>query len=364
MLSVDLAFESVLEKTAKGVNVTRFCAEHEFTITSAKFKLEYHYLANQDQLRGFDKVLYWGDFHHWIGYANGDWLRRWQNREPSRGKDEIIDAWYKRFLLEGAEDIQKRASAFGGTLYGLNGQQLRDRRYGSALASLYGNSQLVLMRDHVSANFVEQLTPRHVSAFGCDCAFLLDSDQILSQELHRSAREDDPYMVCSFGRSEASTALQAFATILAAQMKLRIVNLDWLGPQGLDGLMSKLIIIKKARYVITDIYHLSVTSWRENVPALCIGKGGSDSDGTLSDKKKEILYRQIFASDKYLYTEDVLNALGSDPTLVRYCAECIEAIEDEKSNEFVCNMVERQKRLALSRLLNLLDGSGASAAGG
>jgi Polysaccharide pyruvyl transferase len=355
MLSVDLAFESVREKAGHNINVTQFCAEGKLTLGNDNVAIDYESLESQEQLRFFDKILYWGDFHHWIAYANGDWLKRWQNREPTRSKDDIIDAWYKLFLLEDAEDIQGRVAIFGSTLYGLTGHQLLDVRYRAALESLLINARLVLMRDHVSANFVEQLAPNRVSTFGCDCALLLDARRLsANDERHPTTEDGAPYIVCSFGRSGAKSALRAFGVALAAQRKLKVVNLEWLGPHGLDGLISKLSIIKKAQFVVTDIYHLSVTAWRENVPALCVGKGVSNVTGTLSDKKKEIFYRQIFASDKYMYLEDILAALGSDKILAIYCERFLERIEDQQSNAFISDAIERQKKSALSRLLKFI----------
>jgi hypothetical protein len=355
MLSVDLAFEAVREMAGNNIHVTQFCAEGKLTLGNDKIAIDYESLDNQEQLRSFDKIIYWGDFHHWINYANGDWLRRWQSREAARSPNDIIDAWYKLFLLEDAEDLQRRAAIFGSTLYGLTGQQLLDLRYLAALKRLLGNSPLVLMRDHASSNFVEQLAPSHVSAFGCDCALLLDARR-LSTDDERYARAPDgaPYIVCSFGRSGARSALRALAATLAAQNKLKVVNLEWLSPHGLDGLISKLSIIKGAEFVVTDIYHLSVTSWRENVPALCIGRGGSSAVGTLSDKKKEIFYRQIFASDKYMYLEDIMAALASDNILTAYCANFLKRIGDQKSNAFICAAIEAQKRKALSRLVKFI----------
>jgi hypothetical protein len=51
------------------------------------------------------------------------------------------------------------------------------------------------------------------------------------------------------------------------------------------------------------IHHLAVNSWREGVPAICIGMGAETRAGTLSDKKKELFYAACGARPFYVFIE-------------------------------------------------------------
>ena len=302
MISSDLAFMSVHKRIGQEYSVTFLCAELKYTISHAQYPIHYELLSDQKQLHEFDLIVYWGDFIHWIGYAFQDWLPRHQIIHPSHSEQSILDLWYKLFLLEGAPDLQKKTLIFGGTLYALNAKQLSDERYVSALTSLYKNVKLALLRDELSANLMSQLIPGIGDFFGCDCALLMTNNL---PGVERTTQER--YVLCSFGRSDSSAAMPGFAIKIAEKMGLKLIYMDWLGqPFGMDAFQNRLKMVCGAELVITDIYHLSVNSWREGVPAICIGKGAGNPTDTLSDKKKEIFYRQMFGAEWYLYLEDLL----------------------------------------------------------
>ena len=137
-------------------------------------------------------------------------------------------------------------------------------------------------------------------------------------------------------------------------MELPLATLNWQNPIGLAGLGDMLAIVKQADYVVTDIYHLAVSAWREGVPALCVGNGGSYPQSTVSDKKKEILYGQIFASDMYLYVEEILDALRRDAELTNYCGRQVKRLCNDQANQVVHEMIDRQRRVARAHLVEAL----------
>lgn len=351
MLSVDLAFISVQEAIGKEFAFTFFCAEEEFKVSNDQYSMSYELLSDQSQLLNFDLIIYWGDFLHWIGYAKNDWMKRSTFRYPSHGQNYLLDLWYKLFLLEGATNLQTKAIVFGGTLYCLDASQLTDDRYLFALTSLYQNSRLVLLRDELSACLLSQLIPSLNDSFGCDCSLLMNK----MLEVSPNSIPKERYAVCSFGRSSAQSAIGSFANQISHDMGLKLLQIDWLGmPSGLDGLRNKLALVRGAELVITDIYHLSVSSWREGVPAACIGKGSGNPTSTLSDKKKEIFYRQMFGSGMYFYLEDLFDAMRSDLAFVSYCKVCEASITNIPQRTFILSALKRQCEKSFARLLSAI----------
>lgn len=354
MLSVDLAFGSLRRALPESVQVNYFCVEREFELRASDVVLHYQHLTHRDQLLAHDRIVYWGDFLHWIAYFEQDVLMRTRLRNPQADLEALRNAWYDLFFLEGASPAElSKVVVFGSTLYGLDAAQLSVPRYQKALSQLYQNATTVLMRDQVSANFVSQFAREDSNAFGCDCALLLDPKSLQPDERVKLPTVD--YLVCSFGRSGANRALLGLAAEIAQRRGLKIINIDWLGnPRGLQALADKLAIIRGARLVVTDIYHMSVTGWREGVPVLGVGQGASQARGTLSDKKKEIFFRQIFASDYYVFLEEVLKAYGSNKAMDSYLSNVLKALDRKAALAFVFDTVKRQQELARKRLLSVL----------
>ena len=350
MISSDLAFMSVHKIIEQEFAVTFFCAELKYAISHPQYSINYELLSDQKQLHNFDLIIYWGDFIHWIGYAKQDWLPRFKIIHPSYSENSILDIWYKLFLLEGAPDLQKKVIVFGGTLYALNAKQLSDERYTSALTSLYKTSKLALVRDELSANFISQLVSEHNDYFGCDCALLMNNAAVGTDPTPK-----EKYALCSFGRSDSSAAMPGFAIKIAARMGLKLIYMDWLGqPFGMGALQDRLKLVRGAELVITDIYHLSISAWRDGVPALCIGKGSGNPTDTLSDKKKEIFYRQMFGADWYLYLEDLFESMKSESAMETYCKTCIETINNISHRDFIFSALKKQREKSFTRLLSAI----------
>jgi hypothetical protein len=196
------------------------------------------------------------------------------------------------------------------------------------------------MRDAISANLISQISNKE-NTFGCDCAFLLETSN--------NENKDGQYIAFSFGRSGYDSELRDFATQISKSLNLPLVEINWLKKGTSTGdLINHIKVIKNATFTITDIYHFSITSWREKTPCLCIGKGSSYPKNTLSDKKKEILYMQHFASHNYCYVEKVLEKNQ------QYTEECISNITNSKSNQLIFESIEKQRTKAINLLLENL----------
>jgi hypothetical protein len=285
MISVDLAFESL---DLKNVNFTRFCAWRGKK-KSDSLDIGYEEYHSVSQIEGYDKIIFWGDFLHWIEYAKKDWQLKSIDRNNSLTFEMAIDLWYKMFLLEGRPDLQKKTLIFGNTLYGLDSHQLSNERYLSAIKSLYTSCLYSMPRDIFSANFIKQITKSNNSEFGCDCALLLDSNKFI-----KDLNTEKDYFLYSLGRSGNLETLTRFVKDLGIKLNKTPVELKWLTKgTGVYHLIENLKKIKSADFVVTDIYHCAVNSNRESIKTICIGNGLSNIVDTLSDKKKEISSSRI-----------------------------------------------------------------------
>jgi hypothetical protein len=336
MISVDLAFETVKKYVDADIEFTRFCAWK--SVNHGTNILTYTKLEDISQLLDFDKIIYWGDFLHWIKYGN-DWIEKTQSLNKDLTREEIVDTWYQLYFLERYPELQKKAIMFGGTIYGLNSQQLLNDRYFSALKNLYSNASLVLMRDILSSNFVNQLTDSRSTNFGCDCALLLDSSDFLDDNII----DNQPILSYSFGRSGENEKLKQLTLTIAEELNLKTIDLEWLQKgASITKLKEKLSIIKQSKIIITDIYHCSINSIRENIPTVCIGKGASRVDGTLSDKKKEIFYLQHLMSNRFFYLENLKNLNST---------EIDKIINDFEINEIIQSNLSLQIKKSLNTLI-------------
>jgi hypothetical protein len=303
MLSVDLAFESIKSELDPNINVERFCSWRSLSHNSAVGNLCYTHLYSIEQLEQFDKIIYWGDFLHWIEYGKTDWVGKTLDRDPTMDAEQALDLWYQLFLLENRIDLQQKTIVFGSTLYGLNSRQLLDQRYTSALTSLYSNVRLAMHRDIYSQNFLQQLSLNNCVKFGVDCSLLLDLKSKFAPDYVKQ-----PYFVYSFGRSGEDELLTKVVKDISADLSLEPVKIKWLEKgAGLESLFTNLMLISRARFVLTDIYHCSLNSIREHTPTICFGNGADNITGTLSDKKKEIFFHQHFLNNHYIYIESLKN---------------------------------------------------------
>lgn len=359
MLSVDLAFACLLRELPGDNEVVYFNPKQARSLEGSEGALRYRLLSDTAELERFDTVIYWGDFVHWLRYAHWDWQYGHPQQAAGHTPAQLLDQWYRLYLLETqVNDFRGRIVVFGGTLYGMTGQEFSNPRYQSALSTLYGSARLVAPRDFVSANLIQHLVPGQGFSMGCDCAFFLDANAALPMQVaaHIAASQmPERFVVCSFGRSGANVALTQFCSELAAKLQAQLVVMDWLGhPQGLDGLAFKLAVIRKATVLVTDTYHCAVSGWREGVPVVGIGQALSRGSGTLDDKKKELFFRQILATDYYLYVEEIIPALSDFAALQTLIQRVADALLDTAALAAIGGFISTQLNAAKARLLAAL----------
>lgn len=346
MISVDLAVESVRSRLDSGTTIDRFCAWRGFE-KQGVIPLSYKCYDSLDQLQVYDLIVFWGDFLHWRGYAYTDFLSRGRGKMKNSTDQTIIDQWYRLYLLEDRPDLQHRTIVTGGTFYAMSSEDVADQRYMSALISLYKNSKLTMMRDLASANFVSQLVNNSQSNFGCDCAAMLEVDDIL----HHDSTIDQSCITYALGRSKFNIDPNRFVDSIADRLNTTTINLNWLQKgMGIDRTLGKIAQIKQSRAVITDIYHCAITAWREGIPVICVGQGANRVTSTLSDKKKELLHMQLFSMQNYIYVEEISNTSTKQMSL-----HCANIIKDTENNNVGSTMIAQQKDQALAKLITAIN---------
>jgi hypothetical protein len=353
MLSVDLAFESLRKYLNDDIQIVRFCSWKDI-VREGPIPLYYRRLHDVSQLEEFDKIIYWGDFLHWIKYGPSfmsskgtSWYCDQNNLSIEDARHLLTNEWYRLYLLEGRQDLQKKSIVFGGTIYGIDSTQMSNTRYRDALTSMYKNASLVLARDYLSSFFISQLSEQRKFSYGCDCALLLDIDTTV----YKNTGSTDPYMVYSFERCKNNDQFERFAIQLAENQKMRAVKIEWLHPKSsVKNLLENLELIKNSKFAISDIYHFSINAWRERVPTLTIGRGNSyPSQGTLGDKKKEIFNSQILAMNYYLFFEDVVSGINNiDKKLFN---DCVLKINNTSALDIVFEKIRSQTEYAKKILI-------------
>jgi hypothetical protein len=340
MISVDAAFHRIEMLLNNKIEVTRFCSWRKL---SKGDLLNYEHYYSADQLIDYDKIIFWGDFLQWIGYAKNDWIDKSKKMNLSDNDKKLIDIWHSLFLFENNPKLRKKTILFGGTIYGLNSTQLADSRYLNNLTNLLNDSLFVKLRDIYSGNFVSQLSNKK-DAFGCDCALLFNSEHIKDQ----SVVNQEPYFLYSFARSGKELELENFSKMIERELKISRKFIPWIAKgAGLESLEKNITLIKNSKFVITDIYHLSVNSWREGIPAIGIGNGSSIVENTLSDKKKEVFYNQMFGSNYYLYLEDIIDCKINHKDIKKI-------VESHQAKNIINSYLSNQVSNSIQELINCI----------
>lgn len=325
MISCDLALESVLARLGIEEKVDRFNVEQ----TRRVGRVNSRYLKDLDRLEDYRAIVFWGDFQHFLNYAVLDLSRRQRTRYGQNfDRGEFLTNWASRAFLTGRRDLQAKTIVFGETIYGLSGMDLAVIPYQRPLRQFLTNVADVQLRDPLSVTMAQQIAPAGRIGFGCDCAFLLDADKVLPMTKARSAVAKrlprKKFAVAAFGRSDEDERLTEFARKLAGRAGVELVTMNWLAPRphrALSTIAENIAIVRQAQFVVTDIYHLIVTTLRENRPVLGLGWGASHGRTTLDDKKKELLLRSYFGRHLYTFVEDVV--AGEEEALERAASNLV-----------------------------------------
>ena len=360
MISVDLAAHQLLNdiKTTRNITTTFFTTEAKISLSLGNEKyLKYELLYDQSQLNNFDLIVYWGDFGHWIEFAQSEWCRRNYDRQGKVTK--TISNWYKIYFLKGREDLIKKTIVYGGTLYGLDCNQINDQEYVEALKLLFSKCMWCSFRDIYSVNYINQLLQEPKAELGADCSLLMRNQDLHSQVTkHNTHPLEREYILTSFARSNSGFLLNSLCHQLSKKLEIKLINFNWLDEK--HSFSSKLRLLANCKILATDIYHCALNGIREEKRVICFGKGNSRKVHTLSDKKKEVFFSQHMMSKSYYFIEEVQNASqDNDRKIERLLASIMQTSKDDlyhmSSFNMIGSLIEMSRNKLLSRINEALD---------
>jgi hypothetical protein len=239
-----------------------------------------------------------------------------------------------------------------------------DKQYYDSFTQFFSQISAVYFRDAISAARISPLRGNEAS-LGCDCALLLQNDDLKQIKNFTPAKEQKGVGVF-FGRSPAKGRMMIFSRLIARELGEKCHWLQWFawgwgGPrkerwpymvfgfiirakdEDTGELLSKLSGYK---YIITDTYHLCINAWRMGIPAICIGEGKMMASHSLSDKKKEVLFEMYDARQYYVYAESLRSLRG----LRKEAKNSAQVLKNDALKEVVKSTLRSHQEMALKRL--------------
>lgn len=295
MLSVEAGFESFRRRHGLDCTVHAYSFEDDHTPRGASPRRSLE--RGWRDVLAADAIVYWGDFQQARRFHLQDLLARAAKRGPA-GAD-LIERILVHLMLQGAPDgVLEKTVLFGGSLLTDDASDACDPTYRAAALRLFSKARGVWMRDALSLSLAAALAGyRRPIQLGVDCAFLLEPGRAMKA----AAAPRRPLIGWSLHRSAAPRRSRRFIEALGERLGGEMRELRWFrDPAPLE---EKLADIAACDLLVTDIYHQAVNSWREGVPAVCIGAGAESRTGSLTDKKKEAFYAGCGARPYYVFLE-------------------------------------------------------------
>lgn len=285
MYSVDLAARHFF--TSLGI-------EHELCVTQSRTKvasLRYRMVRCVDDLRGFDAVVYWGDFLNNPMWGAGDYAEREVKRHGASGLAEGFESWRQLYLQAGSGLPQStRIFSFGGCFMGME-RALEDASVRASMHEFLQRARAVVVRDPLSLEALSRLDDGASKvSLGCDCASLMPA--------RGSGAWRGRYFAHSFGRSMDDEAVRTLVGAIERETGLRGVAVDWLFARRPKRFTHakfalNLALMRHARFCVTDSYHFAINSLSQGSLPVCVLRDEPAVSSTLNESKKAALFRMV-----------------------------------------------------------------------
>ena len=327
MYSVDLSALHFFQK----LNVT-----HDFFCAIPSMRkygdLYLNYLHSPCQLEEYDIIVFWGDFTTNPMYGVNEFVRQDMFLRGSSGTKESFARWASLFLPPDADDGKTYLSI------GQNFQSIRSflnwPMPAQELCRRYQRFEHIFTRDSYSFDELNDILEGMDGrlSLGMDCAFLLNP--AVKQPNPR------PLVYCSFfGRTRFQNR-PAFDHLLRDRGFESVSVSDWLALREHRPhwqYRKNLERMRSSSLAVSDTYHFIINAIMENVPVIGLGEQSAYPRDTLSDFKKDILFKDLDLQDYYFkLSQGVL----SDKTK----AEMMEFIDSRK---FASEWSMRREKISL-----------------
>lgn len=249
-------------------------------------------LTDPAVFEAYSHIVYWGDFLNNPQYGMGafSWKHRQAGMIERHGHGYPF--WRRLFTLRDQPNLRARAFAIGGNFQHPfdNARMVDDLRVmGERFSAFYP-------RDPFSTRNLSRFLPFEALTRvrqGMDTAFLLRPPE--------QRRERADHFCWFFGRSDL-TDVERLVEAVATATGLRAHNLDrWLSlpAEEADAVFKRQRrAIGRARFVLTDTYHLIVNSITLGTPIVPIARPAPVQEGTLGEFKKLTLLDMLGLSHR------------------------------------------------------------------
>lgn len=286
MYSVDLAARSYFEQL--GASFDLFVSQGVKRVGVLDLK---RFRTGSD-LSGYRNVVYWGDFQNNPIWGAADYAYREVKLEGARSVVDGFETWRELYLrLYRNLSAGTRMYAIGGCYLGARGNSFSSD-VAAELDEFIAACAAVVPRDTESERVISAALGASSTLIspGFDCAALLGKERI---------RTRGDYFLYFFGRSMRLRDARPLVRQLERMLGIRGRWMRWLGRsvpllQDIHGRYIRYSeLISRAKFVLTDTYHLCINSLLRGTPAVALGRGVSEATSTRSDAKKFILYSMI-----------------------------------------------------------------------
>lgn len=267
---------------------------HDLFVTQKQSRLgvlRHRLVRSLDELRGYDTIVYWGDFLNNPMWGQADYALRDIKRHGVEGLSQAYKSWQRLYLPdERTLPASTRVLALGGCFIGMEAA-LADTSVSESLRRFVQRSEAVIVRDPASFGRLSAATQAdsHVR-LGFDCASLMRS--------RAPAQWRGPYFAYSFKRALTADNASELVRHVERLTKLRGVPIQWLGrtwPKRFTHtrFVSNLAVMRHARFCLTDTYHFALNSMSQGSLPVCIVRDEPPSPSTLNELKKSVLLGMV-----------------------------------------------------------------------
>ncbi|EIZ80365.1 hypothetical protein WSK_0923 [Novosphingobium sp. Rr 2-17] len=361
MVTVDLAGSHLLAQAFPDAKVELYYYGSADRLPYPSDWLPFRYRdvwTERESFLAADCRVVWGDFTH----SAALWLPARDSWPETVAAPVPADIAALSFLYGHDPELLRRTISFGGTIITNGAAVVDDELYASAFENFCAGAGRVLLRDAISATYVSTLRPDE-RTLGIDCAFLNSPDSLSSLKDFSPAAQRLGLGVF-FGRTPGLYRLLAFSREMGKQLGLAPSWLPWfhsprrqrllvrafgLEPSVLQPSPGSLLSqLSGCEAILTDTYHLAINAWRMGIPAICVGTGAGRALNSLSDKKKELLYKMYGADEFYVFAE----ALGSRSDRIKAAGAASDALRSVARLAYVHEQIARHRERATKNFVD------------
>ena len=289
MYSVDLAAHDFFSTHRQNFELIKFTGHGRIG------RLQYRIIRSFEELTRYDTIVFWGDFQQ-----NPIWgLKNFGIRHARKNRTTIAEgflSWKQLCLLKDqALKPSQRLFSIGTSFLGARAA-LENPAAASEYGDLLARFHAIVPRDPESVAELQSLGMTNVAP-GFDCATLLNHDLALPV--------NELCFGYAFGRTFTPDQGKRVARKIEELTGHRAVPIRWLLNQHAFKFCDlrynrALQTIRRVRYVVTDIYHLTINTLNLNRDVICVGLGSEDFLDTCDDYKKLILLKIAKLEDRYI----------------------------------------------------------------